>query len=246
MSKSTRHIKTLVLALVAVFVMSAIAVSAASAALPEFVPKSGAFPVKFTSSSGAGFLLTKAKHEVKCTADSNVGEITNAKKVAKVVVTFTGCEEPALKVKCNTAKQAAGTIVTNELKGEIGYLNAAKTLVGLSLEPAATTGARLFAEFECTSLEKIKVGEAASAGHDSVIGEIQPPYKVFSKTAELKYVCVSGKPGEQEWRSFSGGALDYLETKGGTVVTFGYEESVLTRLIRSLMYPQQKKSEIEA
>ena len=52
------RLRTTGLALMAVIALSALAAASASAALPEFVPTAGKFPVKFTDTSGAGTLET--------------------------------------------------------------------------------------------------------------------------------------------------------------------------------------------
>jgi hypothetical protein len=189
---------------VAVFAMSAVvAVSSASAALPEF----SKFPVKFTSTSKASF-LEASKKKIECTADKNTGEITGA-KTDKVVVTFTGCTTLSGLVKCGNTK-TAGEIETTALISTLGYIKkAAPTEVGLSLKPATGT---LFAKFECAT-EVIEVGEGTEKGGDSIIGKITP-INTSTTAYTLTFKCVSGV---QEFTKFEAPEpLDVLETKIGS------------------------------
>ena len=209
------------LALVAVFALSAVASATASAAEPEFgrckneagtfkdsnctvgggtafkwVPLAEGEKVKFTSTSGEGFLETANGEKVTCTADTNVGE-TNGPKKDVVTVTFTGCTSSGF--KCNSAGAAAGEIKTNKLLSEIGYINKAAKEVGLRLKPEG----ELFVEFECVGgIVKVKTKGA-------VIGKYTPVNEMNEKFV-LNLKCVAGKKGVQEIEKFEGGLKETL------------------------------------
>jgi hypothetical protein len=257
------RIRTIGLALVAVFALTAVVASAASAAAPEFrigpchkVAKgtAGAYPsqskceerlsqnveprewepdgvaagekIKFTSKSGAGKLVTVGGEEVKCTGDTDTGEITGPKTVGKVTVKFTGCEAFGF-IKCNsvTPKGASGEIITKELEGQIGYSNEAKKEVGLDLWPSSRTAKEkeehkfeaLFVEFECTGFANSKV-------KGSLIGAATPT-NTLSTTGTLTYVQTSGKQAITSLVGVEGGVKDVLMSSlnGGA-----FEEAGLT------------------
>jgi hypothetical protein len=205
-----KRLKVLGLALVAAFALSAVAVASASAALPEF---EGPFPNKVkTGTSGAGTLETKGGSKITCTSDTFVGEVNAAKEVKKVVVTFKGCETTILgiKVKCNTAGQAAGVVVTEPIHGTLGYT--AKPKTGLDLEPEVGT---TFATLECGGTKVTVKGD--------VVCEVSP---TNVKTAKFKITCKQTK-GVQEWTKLEGGAESVLKTKigGGVEEQSGIENT---------------------
>jgi hypothetical protein len=145
-----KRIRIIGLALVAVFALSALVASAASAATvkPEFVPANGKFPVAFTGTSGAGKLETIGKRTISCKTDSITGSIASAGEANKVIVTFKGCTTKLLFFTgpCNTPGNAAEEIVTNELKGIPYYKSiSGKTAVILTEPSSGTT----FASIEC-------------------------------------------------------------------------------------------------
>ena len=171
-----KSIKIMGLCLVAAFLVSAVAVATASASTPGFIFSGTARG--FSSKSGAGKLVTKIGAEVKCTLDTDSGEINGASgtdKVKNVLVVFSGCTAviSGNTLKCNSEGQPAETIKTNQLEGQLGYINEAGKKVGLVLKAEAEKG--LFATFTCGTgvLEtKIKVrGAGETAG---MIGEITP------------------------------------------------------------------------
>jgi hypothetical protein len=137
---STLFRKTLT-CLVAVFAVSALAASAASAETAAEQQQFGKELVKqhFTSKEGKGTLTAGGK-AITCKEDTNVGETVGKESVQNVVVTFTGCEEPKTPCKVNSPGQAAGVIVTNALRGELGEVAKAEATseVGLLLEPTPT------------------------------------------------------------------------------------------------------------
>lgn len=204
--------------------MSATAASA-SAALPEFKPESGKFPVAFTSTSGAGTLETVKKETVKCTADKDQGEISGAKAVSNTTVTFTGCTGP-LSSHCQTAGAKEGEIITKALKGKPVYINEAEKSVGLALEPQEGTE---FVVFECVGIFGIK---ATLKVKGSVIGQI--PAENAAKAKQLNEqrktleILFKQKAGIQEPTEYEEGGKkipDFLETESKGAIAFGYEQS---------------------
>ena len=73
--------------LMTVVAFSVIAVSAASAALPEWL---GTFPTNFTSHGGEA-ILKVATSKMKCARTSDKGQITGA-KTGTVLISFSGCK----------------------------------------------------------------------------------------------------------------------------------------------------------
>jgi len=178
--------RTVVVALVTVFALSVVSVSAASAtSLPEFKPST---KQAFTSKISPFFLETKRREEwLECTAGKTVGEIVNATQVGEVVVTLTGCRIPGLNTTCHTSGKSSGEVVTNALKGELGETG---TTVVLGLEPEKAGEA--VAVYEC-SIDKITV-------KGGVIGKIEP---IGKPETTFKQVW-SQAGGEQTYKSFEG------------------------------------------
>ncbi|HEV3322503.1 MAG TPA: hypothetical protein VG147_09995 [Solirubrobacteraceae bacterium] len=190
--------KIMGLCLVAAFLMSAVAVATASAAGPLFLfsgTKKG-----FSSVSGAGTLFSPTGAEIKCTKDTDSGELegtSQTDKVTNVVVRFTGCTITILgkTTECKTAGAGKEVITTNKLEGELGYIPPATNKeVGLVLKPGAGAGG-FFASLECivsgvTVVINVK-GE--------VIGKITPLNKLVDpgEPFTLTYKAVGAKKTEQ-------------------------------------------------
>ena len=215
-----RIYRNVLVAMLAVLVLSAAAASGASAAgLPAFfhcVKQSGgkfesgcekekagggyekveASSASFTASGGAVTL----RGEVllfTCKASTVEGQITGAKTVGKVVVKLTGCLEPGFDSECETGGKP-GEIQLNELTGELGYTNKSTKAVGLDLEPAS---GELLVTFQCPGdLSNVKLKGA-------IIGRIVQTNKIAT-TEVLQYKASGSK---QEFTRFEGGATDALE-----------------------------------
>ncbi|MBA3865970.1 MAG: hypothetical protein H0X42_06440 [Solirubrobacterales bacterium] len=198
-------------------VFSAVVVASASAAKPEFVLKSGTFPVGFTSTSGEGTLETVGGTQVKCTADTNTGKILNAKD-DEVTVTFTGCK--AFGFTCTTAGQSSGTIKTKLLKSKLVY-NVGKTKVLDLLYPATEafppkpgSAGGVVAEFTCGGFINVVVRGA-------VLGQF-PTTNVFLHSTSL---VLKQTKGVQEFTQYvtEGGETKeaYLESNSGS----GFEKA---------------------
>jgi hypothetical protein len=203
-----QRLKVIVLALMAVFAISVVAVASASAAKPELV-KNGEAGVELSkktittkSKEGTEPKLEDAnKNTVTCKAEKGMGTGKGTKEVEKTTATFTGCKG-SNGAECNTKNKAKGEIVTNGLKGRIGYLEekAAPPKVGLLLEPEGTQ----FAEFECGSIfTKNNVT-------GSLIGQVTPVNTL--KAAKSPYLLnyqKGGSAGSQLFTKFEGEATEH-------------------------------------
>jgi hypothetical protein len=143
---------SVLLALVAVFAMSAVTAAAASAVKPEFKPVPA--KKKFTSTSG-GVRWAMGTESITCSSSTIAGEIASATLLGKVVVKFTGCKDPgASKSGCAISSLGAkeGEVVTKALKGELGTVKTSEAAsgVGLLLEPETkSTGIATIEKTEC-------------------------------------------------------------------------------------------------
>jgi hypothetical protein len=147
-----KSMKIMGLCLVAAFLVSAVAVATASATKPEF--RFSGTKTAFSSRSGAGTLYASNGAEIKCTLDTDLGEIEGASgsdRVTNVLVLFTGCTLKVLNEtwKCKTAGANVEEIRTNDLEGQLGYISKAAKTVGLVLKPKAPN--TVFATIECTN-----------------------------------------------------------------------------------------------
>ncbi len=201
------RIRMIGLALVAVFAMSAVVVSAASAALPEQLPATGTF----SGTSGASTFETKSGEKVKCTSDAITGEITGA-KTSKSKITFKGCE--AFGFKCNSSGAASGEIVLN-VTGELVYIMKATKEVGL----LNTLTAEL--TIKCSAFQTLKV-------KGSTLCPITP---VNVKTTKYTVACKETKGVQEPVNYEPASALvkaPITETKGEGLKNFAFEQSALS------------------
>jgi hypothetical protein len=130
------QIRALGVALVAIGIVSTAWAASASAVKPEFV---GSFPIVFTAQSVLPLeptFHTSSGTTVICKMAKYIGEIGAPMRIT-IEPTYTECKSGAF--TCTSSSK--------ELVGELNYLNAAKTLVGLELRPA--TGS-VVAEFKCS------------------------------------------------------------------------------------------------
>jgi len=119
-----------------VFAMSAVAASAASAALPEFKP----VPTKkkFTGTGGESSWSFSGE-KVTCKKSTMSGEITSATTLGGAVLKFTGCSwKTAEGAECPLKSKTGGKeeVVTAKLKGELGTTKESGRPVALLLTPA--------------------------------------------------------------------------------------------------------------
>jgi hypothetical protein len=136
--------------------------------------------------------------EVTCKSFLDEGTINTPTTENKVTSVFKTCE--SLKKKCASPGQKAGTIKTNNLAGELGYISKSPLKVGVLLKPETGT---VLAEFNCEGLEIETTG--------SVIGEQKGDINVFSKTSENVFT-INGE-GLQSVKNFEGGSNHELLSK---------------------------------
>jgi hypothetical protein len=222
------RVRTLLLALVAVFAMSVVASATASAktAMPEIVNKEGKFPTKtgFKSTSGASEFETKAGHLLKCTADSDTGKLTGPSS-DESTITFTGCSTTDIvTLKCKTEGAKEGEIVL-KATSELVWLNKSEEsepgeLIGL---PAAGL------TIKCSSLETLKVTGSTTC---PISG-----FKVLSATGTV--TCEQTK-GVQKYTTYylEGTKENKTETTGTGSIGFGPEPSGL-KSTDSLTYEEE-------
>lgn len=151
--------------------------------------------VPFTGSSKGANLEVIGIGGIACTSSSLAGEFTGPKSAGHIVVDFSGCEYSGK--KCESAGQAEGTIVTDALKGGVGYLEGKGTgspKVGGDFSPES--GAAL-ATFQCSLKASSPEVELEPTG--SVIGEATPVNK-FSTGATFAFTA--GGIGIQKWKKF--------------------------------------------
>lgn len=221
-----KRMKMMGLCLVAVLAFAAVASATASAAAPEFgrcvahvggkfsdanckvnaleVSKekyewtSTILKPNFTSKLKEGIptLETVGGTKVTCKTESSTGTINSSKSVAGVNVTFGGCETSGL--KCATAGQAEGVIVTSALEGVLGIekigIVEGKEVASkdkLALELHAPAGLKV-AEFSCAGLPVVVQG---SVLHPAVTNK-------SALTAAEKFAQSKGK---QKPEHFAGG-----------------------------------------
>jgi hypothetical protein len=179
--------RTALLCLFAVGALSA-AGAAPALALPEFT---GPFPKAFTSTSKTTVMETAGtKKVVKCTADTNVGEITGPTS-GLLTIRFTGCTQGT--IPCNSSGAAAGEIVTLGLVARLGYINRELKEVGVELSNPA--GA-LITEFACGAASSFVL-------RGGVIGKITPVNKLVKPPARFN-LKFTQKAGLQVIKNFAG------------------------------------------
>jgi hypothetical protein len=178
----THRYRTMLGTLVAVFALGALASASASAALPEFSPKSH---IKFTGTFGGGE-IREPSGSYSCSTGSMSGETANGNEVAKVHIKF------VCKGFCTSHGEKLGTWETSELKGRLGYVNKTKKEVGLLLEPV--TGAVSECEYFAAPAKVL----------GSIIGKLTP-VNVSTTNYTLTYEQVEA--GVQSIRHFEGEEL---------------------------------------
>jgi hypothetical protein len=194
-----KTVSSTVVVLAVVALMSTVAAASASAALPEYAATS--WPITFTFKSAAGVEPVLAasilEHKIVCKASQGKGELDAFKGEVynHVVFTYTGCREQGVtpEQKCTTSGHSAGEVVTNGLKGTIGYAEGRTGKeVGLELKPESGS---VIAEFTCGG----SAGKVSVAG--CTIGEATP-LNVDQNTANLTFA--EGASGKQKWTKLEG------------------------------------------
>jgi hypothetical protein len=159
---------------------------------------------KLFKGKGKGVDLEEAEiGGITCMSSTDTGKFTSPKTAVNIVVTFKGCSFAGK--KCTSEGAQAGELVTNPLKGEIGYLAGKGTetpKVGIDL--SAESGEVLAVGYNCF------FGAAVMAVTGSVIGEVTP-VNVFTKEWTWTF-RQTREIGVQEWTKFEEGPKDILRT----------------------------------
>jgi hypothetical protein len=202
--------------------VTAVAVSSASAALPEYkvCAKAAKVGKEFTgkysdkactkTTTGGKYELVsgtgkKAAFKAKSPASKleTPGVGATECKSSTSTGNFSGSKEvkdvvttfkvcTSLGKKCQSAGQKSGTIVTNASMGTLGYISKSPLKVGVVLSPETGT---YLAQFECEGAQIRSLG--------SLVGEIKGNVNAISKTFTLSFKAVEG---HQEFTHFEGGA----------------------------------------
>ncbi len=156
----------------------------------------------FAGTGGGANLEVIGVGGISCTHNSDSGEFTGPKTVGKIKVTFTGCEFESKKCQGDAPAAAhEGEILTNNLVGEVGYVNKGEKKVGGLFKPE--TGL-YFTEFNCGEL-KFRV----SGG---VIGNVTSTINAFTNSVTLDF---KESAGIQNPLRFEGGLEETLMTEEG-------------------------------
>ncbi len=170
-------------------------------------------PKAFSGSGGPGNLDVVGLGEITCSASSLSGTLTSPTTGAGIRVKFTGCEVDG--EKCKSSGAATGEIVTNALDGEVGYVDAAKTEVGIDSKGESSI---YEAEFSCGIEDLVVKG--------SVIGLVSP-VNTLTTTGEFTFERLGTT---QLLTKFEGGLPDTLITEvcgGCNPIGSGEKESAL-------------------
>lgn len=188
-----KRLSVLGLCLVAAFAFSVLVAASASAKKAEHGE------LKLLSSGGPAHLGTP---KATITSTSNTGTSTITSGTAGTAVSsFFGVEIESTGLKCTSAGQSAGTVVTKELAEETGWISKAKNEAGVDFKPASGL---YLAEFSCE-------GGIAAKVRNSVIGHVTPLNTTgLSTTLNL---IADGTGKENSPHEFEGGAKDTLESE---------------------------------
>jgi hypothetical protein len=168
----------------------------------------------FESASAANALILAATYsgsvagvvEVRCTSESDEGELSGTKEVRTVIARFKGCEAlPGSftgSVKCENPAGNSGEVIFSTLEGKLGYIDKPDKEVGMLLTPESTSPfPRPIVEFECGAYTIVAgrgVPTATCAyapdpkcGDDGVISAITPVNLMSHQFTELSVRAVA-------------------------------------------------------
>jgi hypothetical protein len=235
------RLKVIGLALVAAFALSAAVASSASAAKPEWFQNKAVIKANVSfegKAEGSATLETENGTQVVCTSGKASGEITAPKNATKTTVTFTGCEQSGK--ECKSAGAAEKEIVTNELSGELVYLNKSTESprkVGLKLK--SNSAKTDFATFVCVT----PLGNVTEEVTGTVIGETTP----INEEVEVGKLIFELEPaegkGEQKWDEIEGKTTEEISL---SCKTFFTEECGVSGKDKIEWQPAKTKVEISA
>ena len=198
------------------WVIAALALTGSLAASAQAARHVNKGPVKFTSSSmnAPNFeptLEPEGAGIVKCASETGAGEITTSFG-GPLTAIFTGCTTETK--TCTSEGQPAGTIKTEELDSELGFINRANREVGTDFKPAS---GEYLVKFDCPGKPDIYF-----AIKQSVIGRLEAP-SGMTTTATFKF---KGFLARQEIEEFEGGPKDTMLFQVSTRGKKGWEEKL--------------------
>ena len=209
------RIRTLGLALVAVFALGAVVASAASAKKAEFKEP---FPKKFTSTHGGevGFKFEASKYA--CHGSTTYeGEITG-KQAGSMIIRFKGCRVLGSE-SCESPGAHFEEIVTYPLKMTLEYINEKTKEVGVGLKGTGGTSGNLLAEYNCPAGEN----PIPFTWNGGIIGSITP---INTATDEFPLKFAENETTKKQApEKFEGNPKETLEVSANHGK---YEEGVLT------------------
>ena len=204
-----RHIKLMSLCLVAAFALSAMVVAGAQAKKSEHGP----FRFPFTN-GGAVTLTAELGQTITCTNSEGKGEVTSPNAGA-LTEAFTGCMNQLGK-KCTSLGASAGTIVSNLLLLQTGWISKSKGEVGVALRGAS--GGEILFEFECEGSSYTVKGLVA--------GRLTP---INVQNASGMTVAFRATGSIQEPLTLEGGEGGPLILNGGQVTSLKQELPIRAR-----------------
>jgi hypothetical protein len=160
----------------------------------------GAEKVQQTSVGGLAALEQTNGLGVGCKKEHSTGELSGAKEVKNLVVTFEGCE--SVRIECTSPGRKAGELVTVPLEGKVVWENKAEHKTALDLYPA--DGAEKFIEFTCGVALTVAV-------RGSILTPVKPDKMATSAT--LKFKQKRGIQTPTQYETAGGEKVnDYLES----------------------------------
>jgi hypothetical protein len=167
---------------------------------------------------------------VTCSSFADEGKFTGEKTVGDLTAKFKGCGITSTKCYdrgATATEKAAGDIDTTVLKGEIGYIDAAKHESGVKLSVENPAKDPYEALFECGPSSGTWLYLRVSG---AVIGKAGP-VNTFTKVSNVTFLEESNK---QVPESFEGGLeSDFLASETYTATEGGIEPPVWSKPIHS-------------
>jgi hypothetical protein len=189
----------------------------------DWQPGPGPNP-KFTAIVEEPVLKTSSA-TITCSFGEAEGSYTNSKTLTVTSLILSGCQKAGAKTVteswCQNVGMFRGEVKTNELTGEVGYIEHSGKKAKIGLDLKAKT-AKALALFECGGAEESIPMEEIGTGlgtffeiEGSVIGRV----KKFNKMLEEDIVTFTVSGGKQVPEKFEGGVNDTLITLVGLTKT---------------------------
>src|ERR1700689_547806 len=192
------RIRLIVMAVLAVFCMSAVAAAAASASEGEFVNSKEEIlkKNKYTSTGGTTTLETAAGTKITCTSNTDHG-IWPSRAGGEGTILFQGCTASGL--SCKGGKDEAGEPKAPEIFVLVGLLikrsSATERLILYTIHKPGTLEAGEL-EIVCSGVKILVKG--------SFLGTTNYKTKTLSKTIELSFTQSKGKQAVTEYENEKG------------------------------------------